>query len=203
MTQTVEFMFDFGSPNAYLAHRAIPALEARMDAKFIYVPILLGGIFKATNNVSPAVALNGIRNKPEYTQLETRRWLARYNIKPYQPNPHFPVNTLMMMRGAIFAQSTDYFDAYVEAMYQCMWEKAMKMDEVDVFRDALAHYNLPGDEILAGISDPAVKQQLIANTEAAVERGAFGSPTFFVGNEIFFGKDTLWQVEALVRESAH
>ncbi len=198
MTQQIDFLFDFGSPNAYLAHRAIPQIEDRTGARFNYLPTLLGGIFKATNNVSPAISLQGIRNKPEYTQLETRRWLNRYGIEPYVSNPHFPVNTLMIMRGAVFASDRTYYRDYIEAMYQCMWGKALKMDELDVLTGALTSCDLPVEEILTGINDPAVKQQLIENTSNAVERGAFGSPTFFVGDEMYFGKDTLRDVEELV-----
>jgi len=198
MTQQIDFLFDFGSPNAYLSHRAIPQIEARSKATFNYVPVLLGGIFKATNNVSPAISLQGIKNKPEYSQIETRRWLDRYGLKAYTPNPHFPVNTLMMMRGAVYAKQQPFFADYVEAMYQCMWEKALKMDELDVLTNSLKEYGLPVEDILNAISDSDIKQGLISNTEKAVNQGAFGSPTFLVGDELFFGKDTLWQVEELV-----
>ncbi len=192
---TVEFLFDFGSPNAYLSHRAIPQIEARSNLKFEYLPILLGGVFKATNNVSPAVSLQGIKNKPEYGAIETGRFLKRYGLKGYEPNPHFPVNTLMAMRGAVFAKSEDFFGDYVEAMFQCMWEKARKMDDPEVFAAALTEYNLPAEAILTAIQDGAVKQQLIDNTSAVVERGAFGSPTFYVGDEIYFGKEKLRDIE--------
>ncbi len=198
MTTPIDFLYDFGSPNAYLSHCVIPQIEARTDSEFNYVPVLLGGIFKATNNVSPAVSLQGIRNKPEYTQLETQRWLKRYPVEAYERNPHFPVNTLMMMRGAVFASDKDYYEAYVNAMFACMWAVPRKMDEIEVFAAALDEFSLPKDDILAGIQMPEVKQQLIDSTNAAVERGAFGSPTFFVGDEIYFGKDTLRDVEELV-----
>ncbi len=192
---TLEFHFDFGSPNAYLAHRAIPQIEARTGAKFSYVPVLLGGVFKATNNVSPAVSLQGIKNKPEYTRIETDRWLAQYKLAPYTPNPHFPVNTLQVMRGAIYAQQTDYFAQYVEAVYQHLWEQALKMDEPEVIGQALTQSGLPAEEIMAGAQDPEVKQALIHSTEASVARGTFGSPTFYLGDDIYFGKDTLGAIE--------
>ena len=195
MSVNVEFHFDFGSPNAYLSHLAIPGIEARTGVKFNYVPILLGGVFKATNNVSPAVSLQGIKNKPEYQQLETQRFLKAHNITRYARNPHFPVNTLMLMRGAIFARDKDYFAQYVDEMYQHMWAEPKKMDDPEVVAAVLAESTLPGDEILAGVQDPEVKQGLIASTERAVEMGTFGSPTFFVGDEMFFGKDKLREVE--------
>ena len=138
MTPRLEFHFDFGSPNAYLAHLVIPAIEARTGATFSYVPILLGGVFKATNNVSPAVSLKGIANKPEYYALETRRFLKKHAITAYTRNPHFPVNTLQLMRGAVFAQSQDYFAQYVDAVYHHMWVEPKKMDEAEVMREALA-----------------------------------------------------------------
>ncbi len=198
MTQSIDFLYDFGSPNAYLSHCVIDQIEARTGAEFVYVPVLLGGIFKATNNVSPAVSLQGIRNKPEYTRLETARWLKRNPVKVYEHNPHFPVNSMMMMRGAVFAQGTHFYKKYVDAMFTCMWGTPRKMDELDVFAAALDEFDLPRDDILTGIQDPAVKQRLIDSTNAAVERGAFGSPTFFVGDEMFFGKDTLRDVEELL-----
>ncbi len=195
MTPRVEFHFDFGSPNAYLSHLVIPAIEARTGTTFTYVPVLLGGVFKATNNVSPAVSLKGIKNKPEYYTLETRRFLKKHGITQYAWNPHFPVNTLQLMRGAVFAQRQDYYAGYIEAVYQHMWAEPKKMDDPDVVRAALASSELPADEILAGIQQPAIKQQLIQNTEDSVARGVFGSPSFFVGAELFFGKDKLVGVE--------
>ena len=195
MTPQVEFHFDFGSPNAYLSHLVIPAIEARTGVKFSYVPILLGGVFKATNNVSPAVSLKGIQNKPEYYTLETKRFLKKHAITAYKMNPHFPVNTLQLMRGAVFAQTQDYFAQYVKAVYQHMWAEPKKMDEADVISAALIASGLPAEAILAGMQQPEIKQQLIKNTEDSVTRGVFGSPSFFVGDELFFGKDKLVEVE--------
>ena len=195
MTPRVEFHFDFGSPNAYLSHLVIPAIEARTEVKFSYVPILLGGVFKATHNVSPAVSLKGIQNKPEYYTLETKRFLKKHAITAYKMNPHFPVNTLQLMRGAVFAQTQDYFTQYVEAVYQHMWAEPKKMDEADVISAALIASGLPAEAILAGMQQPEIKQQLIKNTEDSVTRGVFGSPSFFVGDELFFGKDKLVEVE--------
>ncbi|MCY3622896.1 MAG: 2-hydroxychromene-2-carboxylate isomerase [Gammaproteobacteria bacterium] len=195
MTVSVEFHFDFGSPNAYLAHLAIPGVEHRTGIAFKYVPVLLGGVFKATNNVSPAVSLRGIRNKPEYQRLETERFLRQYGVPAYVPNPHFPVNTLTIMRGAIVAQREGFFDRYVDEVYQHMWSKQKKMDDPAVLAEALAESELPVETVLAGVQDSLVKQQLIANTDAAVQRGVFGSPSFFVGNELYFGKDKLRDAE--------
>ena len=198
---TVEFHFDFGSPNAYLSHLAIPQIEARTGLRFEYVPVLLGGVFKATNNVSPAVSLAGIRNKPDYARIETERFLAAYGVPAYTPNPHFPVNTLKIMRGAIYAQTQEYFDAYVDAVYGHMWREALKMDEMDVIEAALTKSGLPAGEILARMEDPDVKAELIANTESSVNRGTFGSPTFYVDGEIYFGKDRLRDVEEAIQSA--
>jgi 2-hydroxychromene-2-carboxylate isomerase len=197
----VEFHFDFGSPNAYLSHLVIPEIEKRTGAKFEYVPVLLGGVFKATNNRSPAESLQGIKNKPDYERLETTRFLRRHNITRYKSNPFFPVNTLIMMRGAIAAQSLDVFARYVDEMYRNMWADPRKMDDPNIFRAALDEAGLESARIIELIQTPKIKDQLIENTRRSVERGTFGSPTFYVGNEIFFGKDRLRDVEEMILES--
>jgi 2-hydroxychromene-2-carboxylate isomerase len=193
-----EFMFDFGSPNAFLSHEAIPAIEARTGVKFVYVPILLGGIFKATNNKSPAETLAGVRNKREFHEIETERFVKRFRVKPYIWNPFFPVNTLHLMRTAVAAQLEGVFEKYIEAAFHHMWAEPKKMDDPDVALKALASSGLDAAKLLARSQEPEVKAKLIANTQAAVERGAFGSPTFFVGKEMFFGKEQLREVEELV-----
>ena len=195
MTPPVEFHFDFGSPNAYLAHLVIPAIERRSGVRFDYLPVLLGGVFKATGNVSPAVSLRGIRNKGEYAALETQRFLAKHAITRFARNPFFPVNTLQIMRGAVAAQRLGCFARYVDEVYRHMWAEPKKLDEHDVIRAALLESGLPADELIALSADPDVKQELRANTDRAVERGVFGSPSFFVGSELFFGKDRLREVE--------
>ena len=195
MPVSVEFHFDFGSPNAYLSHLVVPAIERRTGVRFAYVPVLLGGVFKATGNVSPAVSLRGIKNKGEYAALETRRFLARHGITRYAPNPFFPVNTLQIMRGAVAAKRLGCFPRYVDEVYRHMWAEPRKLDDPAVIRAALAESGLPADELLALASDPGVKQELIANTERSVARGTFGSPSFYVGDELFFGKDRLREVE--------
>jgi 2-hydroxychromene-2-carboxylate isomerase len=195
MAPRVEFHFDFGSPNAYLAHLVIPAIEQRNGVRFVYVPVLLGGVFKATGNVSPAVSLHGIQNKGEYMARETQRFVARHGITRFAPNPFFPVNTLQIMRGAVAAQRLGCFARYVDEVYRHMWADPKKMDELAVIRAALLESRLPADELLARAADPDVKQELLSNTEASVARGVFGSPSFFVGDELFFGKDRLREVE--------
>ena len=199
MSPTVpQFMFDFGSPNAFLSHEAIPAIEKRTGVKFEYVPILLGGIFKATNNKSPAETLAGVKNKREFHALETERFVKRFKVKPYTWNPFFPVNTLNLMRAAIAARFEGVFEKYVDAAFHHMWIEPKKMDDPEVAVKALTASGLDAAKLFARAQEPEVKAKLIENTQAAVERGAFGSPTFFVGKEMFFGKEQLREVEELV-----
>lgn len=195
MSVSIQFHFDFGSPNAYLCHLVIPDLEKRTGERVEYVPILLGGVFKATNNASPAITLQGIKNKGEYQTLEIQRFLTKHGITNFARNPFFPVNTLQLMRGAIAAQKLDCLERYVDEVFRHMWADPKKMDDPDVFRAAFEESGLPADALLSGMQDPNVKAQLIANTDDAVTRGVFGSPSFFVGDELFFGKDRLREIE--------
>ena len=196
----VEFHFDFGSPNAYLAEKALPGIEQRTGVKFEYVPVLLGGIFKATNNLSPFESLRGIKNKPEYNALETQRFIRRHNITTFKPNPFFPVNTLMLMRGAVAARFEGMFEPYFRAAYHHMWEEPKKMDDLEIFRNAFISSGIDIDRLIARAQQDDVKKKLLELTNDAVARGAFGSPTFFVGEEMFFGKDQLRDVEESIVE---
>jgi 2-hydroxychromene-2-carboxylate isomerase len=193
-----QFMFDFGSPNAFLSHEAIPAIEKRSGVKFEYVPILLGGIFKATNNKSPAETLAGVKNKREFHALETERFVKRFGVRPYNWNPFFPVNTLNLMRAAVAAQAEGVFEKYVDAAFRHMWSEPKKMDDPEVAIKAFTASGLDAAKLFARAQEPEIKAKLIENTQSAVERGAFGSPTFFVGKEMFFGKEQLREVEELV-----
>ena len=199
----VEFMFDFGSPNAYLAEKVIPEIERRTGVTFEYVPVLLGGIYKLTNNRSPGESLAGIKNKPEFMELETKRFIRRHNITTFHKNPFFPVNTLQLMRGAVAAQFEGVFEPYFRAAYHHMWEAPKKMDDPHVAREAFISSNIDFDRLFARSQQPDVKSRLLELTQDAVDRGAFGSPTFFVGKEMFFGKDQLRDVEeAIVQAGA-
>ncbi len=194
----LEFLFDFGSPNAYLAHQVMPDIEARVGAKFTYVPVLLGGVFKATGNKSPMEAFGHIASKIAYEQLESRRFVARHNLTKFRFNPFFPVNTLGIMRGAVAADGRGELPVYLNAVFHHMWEEPKKMDDPAVIHAALKQSGLDADALLAAAQTPEVKDKLIKNTEAAVARGVFGIPTFFVGDEIFFGKDRLRDVEEAI-----
>ena len=197
-TNAPQFMFDVGSPNAFLSHEAIPAIEKRSGVKFEYVPVLLGGIFKATNNKSPAETLAGIKNKREFHAIETERFVKRFHVEPYNWNPHFPVNTLNLMRAAIAARLEGVFEKYVDAAFHHMWREPKKMDDPEVAMKALSASGIDAAKLFARAQEPEVKAKLLENTQAAVERGAFGSPTFFIGKEMFFGKEQLREVEELI-----
>jgi len=191
MPPRVEFHFDFGSPNGYLCHKVLPAMVARTGVPVTYVPVLLGGVFKLTNNQSPAVQFKDIKNKNEYARLEVERFIRRHGLTQYRRNPHFPVNTVQMMRGAVLAEREGFFEPYVDQVFHHMWEDPKKMDDATIIREALDASGLDAQAILDGIQDQSIKDQLIANTEASVARGNFGSPTFFIGDEMFFGQDRL------------
>jgi 2-hydroxychromene-2-carboxylate isomerase len=198
VSQTPQFMFDFGSPNAYLSHEAIPAIEQRIGVKFEYVPILLGGVFKATNNKSPAETLAGVKNKREFHAIETERFVKRFQVQPYVWNPFFPVNTLNLMRAAVAAQLEGVLEKYVDAAFHHMWREPKKMDDPEVAIKAIGASGLDAARLFVRAQEADVKAKLIENTQSAVERGAFGSPTFFVGKEMFFGKEQLREVEDLI-----
>ncbi|BCW87807.1 2-hydroxychromene-2-carboxylate isomerase [Alphaproteobacteria bacterium SO-S41] len=195
MTTKVEFHFDFGSPNAYFVHRLIPEIELRTGATFDYVPVLLGGVFKATGNQAPMLAFAGIPSKLAYQSLEIRRFIAKHDLTAFTMNTHFPVNTLQIMRGAVAAEELGVAPSYIEAVFAAMWEKSLKMDDPAVIATTLKDAGLDADALIARSQSPEVKAKLAANTEASVKRGTFGIPTMFIGDEIWFGKDTLRDVE--------
>jgi 2-hydroxychromene-2-carboxylate isomerase len=194
----VEFHFDFGSPNAYLSHAVIPGIEQRTGAKFVYVPILLGGVFKLTNNRSPVEAYAGVRNKLPYERLETERFIEKHGIENYRFNPFFPVNTLALMRGAVAAQRLEVFERYVDEVFRHMWVEPKDMDDPAVIAAALKESGFDAQKLMALAQDQSVKDELAANTSRSVERGAFGAPTFFVDDDIYFGKDRLRDVEEAI-----
>ncbi|CAD0187241.1 2-hydroxychromene-2-carboxylate isomerase [Ruegeria sp. THAF57] len=203
MSVTVDFIYDFGSPNAYFCHKVVPQIEQRTGVKFNYIPCLLGGIFKATNNMAPAFAFSKIKGKLDYDRIEINRFVQKYDLTDYVFNKHFPVNTLLLMRGAAAAELDGIHDAYIQAGFSAMWEKSLKMDDPEVFAQAMTDAGLDGQRLLARTQDQDVKDRLVANTSAAVDRKVFGIPTVFVGSEIFFGKERLGQIEEeIVRQQA-
>ena len=188
----VDFIFDFASPNAYLCHKAIKNLEKTHDIKFNYIPCLLGGIMKLSNNQPPMVTLAEIPNKSKY-EFDTafNRFMKEHNITNFKMNEHFPVNTISLIRGAIVAQKNDFFNEYIEIVLSGLWEQSLKLDSPEALYELLKENDCHPDIIIEGISTDEIKQELIANTSMAVEKGAFGIPTFFVEEEMFYGKDTL------------
>ena len=198
MKPIVEFHFDFGSPNSYLSHKLVPAIAKRTGVPFRYVPVLLGGVFKLTNNQAPMLQFKGIKNKNEYQRLEMQRFIKKHGLTAFKMNPHFPVNTVQIMRGAVAADRAGQMPAYIDAVFHHMWEAPKKMDDAEVIRAALDQSGLDGQGILAATQDQAVKDALMQATEASVARGNFGSPTFFVGDEMYFGKDRLRDVEEAI-----
>ena len=191
MTREIEFLYDFGSPNAYLVHRAI---EDMGTVTFRYVPVLLGGIFKATGNQSPMQAYGHIAAKRDYDMLEMHRFMAQHDINNFTMNPQFPVNTLLLMRGAVAAEALGCGEDYIEAMMTGMWERGLALADPEVWAALLAEAGLPVEALVAGAADADNKARLVANTEAAMARGVFGIPSFLLGEELYFGKDRLRDV---------
>ena len=193
---TVEFIFDFASPNAYFALKVLREIVARTGANLVITPCLLGGIFKATGNQAPMIAFAPVKGKMDYEMLETRRFIAAHGLTKFSMNPHFPINSIHAIRGLIVAQGLGIGDAYTEAVLSGFWEQGAAMGDAAVIADVLTAAGLDGAAIMAATADGDVKATLMANTENAVARGAFGIPTFFVGEDMYFGKERLGQVEA-------
>lgn len=194
---SVEFFFDVGSPTAYLAHTQLPGIATRTGAEIRYRPILLGGVFKATGNRAPGEVMA----KGSYMLRDLERYAARYGV-PYAHNPNFPINTILMMRGAVGAQRLGLLPPYLDAIFSGMWiERAPMQDPQEIGR-RLAAAGIDLARLLPLTEDQSVKDELRANTEEAVARGVFGAPTFFVGNEMFFGQDRLDFVEEELRRTA-
>lgn len=200
MAKNLEFLFDFGGPNSYLAHKSLPEICARTGAELVYVPILLGGLFKLTNNQAPMMRYAETPAKRNYEMLEFDRFVKAHAL-PFKMNPRFPINSLYLMRGAVAAQQLGCFALYVDTVMAAMWEDGRDMGDAEIMRQVLDSAGLDSAALLALADDPDVKAELMANTEAAAKRGAFGVPTFFVGEEMFWGKERLGQVEAALTKS--
>lgn len=197
----LDFIFDFASPNAYLSHKVMPQIAERTGATINYIPCLLGGIFKATNNQAPMIAFGNIKGKLEYDRLEMQRFVKKHALDKFSMNPHFPINTLLIIRGAVAMDMQGQLMPYIEAVIKAMWEEGKKMDDPEVVHAELTHAGLDADDILQRTQNDEVKAKLMSNTQEAVDRGAFGVPTFFVDTEMFFGKDRLRDVEELLTTS--
>lgn len=193
----VDYIFDFASPNAYLTHKVIPSIETRTGIKFNYIPCLLGGIFKSTGNQAPMIAFANIPAKLAYENLEFERFIQKHRLDKFTMNPHFPVNTITLMRGAVAAKAhdDDALKQYVEVVFHSMWEQPMNLGDPQEVTKMLITAGYSAEEFLEQTQSPEIKQHLIDNTAQAVERGVFGIPTIFVDEEMFYGKERLNQVE--------
>ena len=196
----LRFLWDCASPNVYLAHRALPAIAARTGRAFAYVPVLLGGLFKATGNQSPMMANANIPAKMAYEMLELRRFIARHGLSRFAMNPHFPVNTLLAMRAAAAAEIDGQIEPFAEAVLAAMWEQGADLANPAALEAALNAAGLDGPRLLARAADQDVRDRLVANTQSAVEAGAFGLPSFLVGGDLYFGKNSQREVEEAIAE---
>ena len=196
--KVIEFIFDFGSPNAYLVLKVLPQIADAHGAEIKLLPCLLGGIFKATGNQAPLFAFAGIKGKLDYDRLEMMRFAQKHGLSGFKMNPHFPINTLALMRGMVAAQHLDVANTYVDAVLGGMWEDGEKMDDPEVFLARLNRSGLNGQQLIELSNTADIKGELVANTEAAVARGVFGIPTFFVGDQMFFGKERIAQIVELL-----
>lgn len=191
----LEFWFDFGSPNAYFVYKVLPEIEQRLGVSFTRKPGLLGGIFKATGNQSPFFAYAGIPAKMDYTRKEMMRFVRHHRLSDFTMNPHFPVNTLLVMRGATAAEMAGELEPYMDCVMKAMWEDGLKVDDPEVLIAALSKAGLDSTYYSEKVASADVKAALMDATQEAIDKGVFGIPTFFVGDEIFFGKDSLAAVE--------
>ncbi len=187
-TKTLEFFFDFGSPTTYLAHTQLPQLQRDTGADIVYRPMLLGGVFKATGNSSPVT----VPAKGRWMGADMARFAQRYGV-PFSFNPHFPINTLSLMRGAVGLQlrQPERFHAYVDAVFKALWVEPRNLGEPAEVAAVVSALGISPEAFMALVGDPEVKAALVANTEEAVTRGVFGAPSFFVGSDLFFGQDRL------------
>ena len=195
----VDFIFDVASPNAYFVHKIIPEFESRTGAVFNYIPCLLGGIMHLTNNKPPFVAFSDVESKMKYQMIEMERFIKKHKLVDFKFNSNFPMKTVAIQRGAIAAKELDVFDEYLESIFSAVWEKNINMADEDTFFETLKVDGLDEFRIKEIISSQACKDELIQNTQNAVDKGVFGIPTFIYANEIFFGKDHLDQLEDVLK----
>lgn len=188
MSKTVEFLFDIGSPYTYLAYHQLPKIAHAQGADIIWAPVLLGGIFQATGNKSPAE----VAAKGRYSNVDLKRWARAYGIE-IQMNPNFPINTLALMRGAVAMQmrGEEEFHRYLRAIFSAMFEKPRNLNDPAEIGAVLTQAGFDPTQFMGLVSNQSVKDRLKENTASAVARGAFGVPTFFVGEEMFWGQDRL------------
>ncbi|GAB3112429.1 2-hydroxychromene-2-carboxylate isomerase [Aestuariicella hydrocarbonica] len=197
MTTTLDFYFDFGSPTAFLAYKRLQQLQQQYDLQVNAIPMLLGGVFKATGNTSPVT----IPAKGKYMmEQDLPRFAKRYQVE-MRFNPFFPINTLQLMRGAVAAQQLGEQERFMDTIYNSLWQQEKNLGDPKVLAEHLQQAGLNPLPLLELSQTAAIKQQLIDNTEHAVKRGAFGAPTLFLGDEMFFGQDRLDFVEEILQQA--
>ncbi|RKQ69471.1 2-hydroxychromene-2-carboxylate isomerase [Litorimonas taeanensis] len=201
MTKVIDFIFDFASPNAYFAYKVLPDIAKRHNAVIHYNPCLLGGIFKATGNQAPFMAFGHVKGKLDYERLEISRFIKKHGLNKFRMNPNFPVNSLILMRAAIAADNAGTLNAFIDTGMKAMWEDGCKMDDPKVFTSVMSDAGFDGSALLTATQDPMIKSKLMENTAAVVERGCFGIPSFFLGDDMYFGKDRLVAVEEALTET--
>lgn len=195
---SLDFYYDVGSPNAYFAWKALQQVSARTGLEVIMHPVLIGGIFKSTNNQPPWQAFGNVPNKMKYMQLEIQRFIQDHALTEFKFNSAFPVNTLLAMRGAVAAQKTDVHDSYYPAVFKAIWEEDKDISQPEILASVLDEAGLDGKGLIAATQTPDIKQGLMDATQACVDRGAFGLPSFFLGEDMYFGKDRIWQIERAI-----
>ena len=202
MSGKVEFLFDFASPNAYLSYHVLREVAERQRVELVLTPVLLGGLFKLTNNQAPMLAFGEVKGKLEYDMLETQRFIDAHGLNKFVFNPHFPINTITLMRGFIAAQEMGVVEQYVEANLSAMWEQGLNMGDPEVAAGVWQSAGLDAAGLAEAIQTQPVKDALLQNTQQAADRGAFGVPTFFVGDEMFFGKERIIQIEQMLHSNS-
>ena len=200
VTSKLDFYYDFGSPNAYFAWKALQGVSERTGLNVIMHPVLIGGIFKSTGNQPPWQAFGNVPNKMKYMQLEIQRFIKGHNLTDFKFNSAFPVNTLLAMRSAIAAQKAGVHDSYYPAVFKAIWEDDKNISQPDILTGVLTAAGMDGAALVEATQTSEVKQGLMEATQACVDRGAFGLPTFFLGDDIYFGKDRVWQIEQAVSQ---
>jgi 2-hydroxychromene-2-carboxylate isomerase len=196
MSDRIDFYFDYGSPTSYLAYKQLPGVIMRTGVEVDHRPILLGGVYQATSNHSPL----DLPLKRKWMEGDMQFFAERYGV-PFAPNPYFPINTLVLMRGAVYAQQEGFLDQYSDAVFHAMWGSPENMNEPAVIAKVLQSADLNVQKIVAATQDPAIKEQLKSNTQEAIDRGAFGAPIIFIGDRMFFGQDRVQYVEEILAKA--
>jgi len=194
MADKIEFIYDFCSPNAFLAHKVLPNLAGRNGVEVTFTPILLSIVFKATNNQNPFEAYSENRQKTAYLTHDLHRYARRRSLS-FHMSPHFPLNTKFAMRGACFAQGKPWERRYIDAVFDAIWVHGQRIDDINVLTDVVHEADLPARKIREALSNPEIKQTLKDQSKTAVRRGVFGVPTMFAGTEMFFGKNSLGNID--------